>query len=119
MNVFIRSAVAITILAAITGFARAQYIDDPHRNLQQPDYRQRGADLRDYPARYRSVEHHSVWHRGERMNRDDWERARPVDWRSYALPAPPAGHDWRELGGAFICAGIADALIFNIMIHQP
>jgi Ni/Co efflux regulator RcnB len=65
--------------------------------------------------------HHNEWHKGARMNHDDWQRGEQVDWHSRHLRQPPRGYEWREVDGNYVLAAVATGLIASVIIasSQP
>jgi Ni/Co efflux regulator RcnB len=78
---------ALTTLSAVmfTGMAIAQ--DDHH-----------DADHHDTYVK------HDEWKKGAHMKDEDWQRAQPVDYRTYKLRRPPSGYEWRQVDGNFVLA---------------
>ena len=60
--------------------------------------------------------HH--WRRGERVGYNDWNSARPVDYRQHHLRKPPRGYEWRESNGQYILAAVATGLIVSILLNS-
>jgi Ni/Co efflux regulator RcnB len=58
--------------------------------------------------------HH--WNNGERMGRNDWSSAQPVDYRQHNLREPPSGYEWRESNGQYVLAAVATGLIASVII---
>ncbi|HEY5411362.1 MAG TPA: RcnB family protein [Caulobacteraceae bacterium] len=56
------------------------------------------------------------WRRGERMGRNDWSGAQPVDYRSHHLSRPRRGYEWRESNGRYVMAAVATGVIASIVL---
>ena len=56
------------------------------------------------------------WGRGQRMGYQDWQRARPVDYRQYNLRQPPRGHEWRRSDDRFVLVAVATGLIAAVIL---
>jgi Ni/Co efflux regulator RcnB len=65
--------------------------------------------------------HHKEWHKGARINHDDWNRGEAVDWHSRHLRQPPRGYEWREVDGNYVLAAVATGVIASVIIasSQP
>lgn len=61
---------------------------------------------------------HTEWHKGAKINQDDWNRGDQVDWRAHHLQAPRAGYEWREVDGNFVLAAVATGLIANAIVDS-
>src|SRR5580704_17230805 len=59
-------------------------------------------------------DHH--WRQGERMGRNDWATAQPVDYRAHHLRQPPRGYEWRQSNGQYVLAAVATGLIASIIL---
>jgi len=137
MKKLMHAALAATILLASTGLASAQpYQGQPYRGQQEQRYEQR-PDGRYEPRpdgrfiqrdgryveqqreehRYREVEEHEGWRRGQAIRHEDWDRGRRVDYREYQLREPPRGYEWREVNGAFVLGAIATGVIASILLN--
>jgi Ni/Co efflux regulator RcnB len=57
------------------------------------------------------------YNRGENIDRDDWSRAQPVDYRAQHLRAPPRGYQWREVNGQYILAAVATGVILSVILN--
>jgi Ni/Co efflux regulator RcnB len=60
--------------------------------------------------------HH--WSQGERMGPNDWNGAKPVDWRANHLSQPRPGYEWRESNGQYVLAEITTGTILSIIEHN-
>ncbi len=59
--------------------------------------------------------HHKDWKKGHRIQNDDWSRGEQVDWHAHHLRQPPAGYEWREVDGNYVCAN-NDGVIFSVVV---
>jgi hypothetical protein len=75
----------------------------------QRQYQQQGGWGQDQGAG-----HH--WQRGERMGQNDWNGARPVDYRAHHLRHPPRGYEWRQSNGDYVLAAVATGLIASAIL---
>ena len=102
MNVF-RKAIALSTVALVLSggmmFAQENHGNDPHAQHDNHVY----------------VEH-KEWHKGVRMNRDDWARGERVDYRTYHLNAPPRGYEWRQVDGNYVLGAVATGLIASVIV---
>ena len=57
------------------------------------------------------------YNRGERIDRNDWSRTQPVDYRSHHLRRPPRGYEWRQVNGQYVLAAVATGLIMSIILN--
>ena len=60
--------------------------------------------------------HHDEWKKGYHMKQEDWNRARPVDYRQYHLNAPPHGYEWRSVDGNYVLAAVATGVIASVVV---
>ena len=60
---------------------------------------------------------HQEWHKGAKINHDDWARGEQVDWHAHHLRRPPAGYDWRLVDGNYVLAK-DDGTIFSVVIAR-
>jgi Ni/Co efflux regulator RcnB len=58
---------------------------------------------------------HQEWHKGAKINHDDWGRGEQVDWHAHHLRRPPNGYEWRYVDGNYVLAN-NDGLIFSVVI---
>jgi len=79
----------------------------------QPD---RGYSDRGYDSQ-RSYQVVHSYNRGERIERDDWSRGQPVDYRAHHLRRPPRGYEWREVNGQYVLAAVATGVILSILLN--
>lgn len=143
MKQILHAALAATILVGSSGLASAQpyqgqpyqgqsYQDQRHEQRYEPrpdgryeprpdgHYVQRdGRYVAPYREehRYREVEEHEGWRRGEAVRHEEWDRGRYVDYREYQLREPPRGYEWREVNGAFVLGAIATGVIASILLN--
>ena len=52
------------------------------------------------------------------MGYNDWNGARPVDYRQHRLRRPPRGYEWRESNGRYVMVAIATGLIASIILNN-
>lgn len=58
------------------------------------------------------------FHRGGYLPYEYRQRGHYVDWHAYpGLYAPPAGHQWVNVGGDFLLVALATGLIVNLLMH--
>jgi Ni/Co efflux regulator RcnB len=57
------------------------------------------------------------WHRGGRIERNDWNRGQRVnDYHRYHLSRPPRGYEWRRVDNNYVLAAAATGLIASIIL---
>ena len=61
-------------------------------------------------------DHH--WRQGERMGRNDWATAQPIDYRAHHLRQPPRGYEWRQSNGQYVLAAVATGLIASMVLNS-
>ena len=99
MNNLKKPLAALTLTAVFsTGAAFAQGHDDHHD---------------DHHDGYKE---HKEWHKGARINHDDWNRGQQVDWHSHHLQSPPRGYEWRQVDGNYVLAAAATGIIAATII---
>ena len=59
---------------------------------------------------------HDEWKKGYHMKQEDWNRARPVDYRKYHLSPPPHGYEWRSVDGNYVLAAVATGVIASAIV---
>jgi Ni/Co efflux regulator RcnB len=59
---------------------------------------------------------HDEWKKGYHMKQEDWNRARPVDYRQYHLKPPPHGEEWRSVDGNYVLAAVATGVIASAVV---
>src|ERR1700733_13877250 len=59
---------------------------------------------------------HDEWKKGNKIAPNDWQRARPVDYHTYHLSAPPRGYEWRSVDGNYVLAAAATGLIASAIV---
>lgn len=69
----------------------------------------------DHPDQHQQYVKHSEWHKGAKINHDDWGRGEQVDWHAHHLRKPPAGYEWRVVDGNWVCAN-NDGVIFSVVV---
>jgi Ni/Co efflux regulator RcnB len=50
------------------------------------------------------------------MKSEDWNRARPIDYRQYHLSPPPHGYEWRSVDGNYVLAAVASGVIASAIV---
>ena len=95
---------ALTLLAAPLSGAFAQGWNDRH-----DDHR---------PAMtMHDNDRHSDWHKGGRIERQDWNRGvRVTDYNRYHLSRPPRGYEWRRVDNNYVLAAAATGLIAGLVL---
>ncbi len=111
MKTFVLAVAATALL--VGGVANAQ----PDRGYNgQPDRGYNGQPGQGYNGQHSYRVVHS-YNRGERIDREDWSRGQPVDYRSHHLRRPPRGYEWREVNGQYVLAAVATGLIMSILLN--
>jgi Ni/Co efflux regulator RcnB len=59
---------------------------------------------------------HDEWKKGYHMKSEDWNRARPIDYRQYHLNPPPRGYEWRSVDGNYVLAAVASGVIASAIV---
>jgi len=59
---------------------------------------------------------HDEWRKGYHMKSEDWNRARPIDYRQYHLNPPPHGYEWRSVDGNYVLAAVATGVIASAIV---
>lgn len=59
---------------------------------------------------------HDEWKKGYHMKQEDWNRARPVDYKQYHLSPPPHGYEWRSVDGNYVLAAVATGVIASAVV---
>jgi Ni/Co efflux regulator RcnB len=59
---------------------------------------------------------HDEWKKGYHMKSEDWNRARPIDYRQYHLSPPPHGYEWRSVDGNYVLAAVASGVIASAIV---
>ena len=59
---------------------------------------------------------HDEWKKGYHMKSEDWNRARPIDYRQYHLKPPPNGYEWRSVDGNYVLAAVATGVIASAIV---
>ena len=47
---------------------------------------------------------------------EDWNRGERVDYRTYHLPPPRSGYEWREVDGNYVMAAVATGIIASTIV---
>jgi Ni/Co efflux regulator RcnB len=95
MNSFKKTLSALALVAVLgtAGIALAQH-DDNHAGYVK----------------------HDEWHKGAKINQNDWNRGAQVDWHAHHLQSPPRGYEWREVDGNYVLAAAATGIIAATII---
>jgi Ni/Co efflux regulator RcnB len=75
---------------------------DGRWNDRRPDYNARGPEF----------------HRGGYVPREYRDHRYVVNYRTYNLYRPPAGHEWVQVGADYVLIAIASGLIANIILNH-
>jgi Ni/Co efflux regulator RcnB len=59
---------------------------------------------------------HDEWKKGYHMKPEDWQRAHPIDYRTYHLKPPPRGYEWRSVDGNYVLAAVATGVIATAVV---
>ena len=59
---------------------------------------------------------HTEWHKGAKINQDDWNRGEQVDWHAHHLQAPRSGYEWRQVDGNYVLAAADTGIILSTVI---
>lgn len=59
---------------------------------------------------------HDEWHKGAKIQQEDWNRGQQVDWHAHHLRQPPRGYEWREVDGNYVLAAVATGVIASAII---
>ncbi len=76
----------------------------------------------DHPDDHHDADHHDnyvrhdEWKKGYHMRSEDWNRARPIDYRQYHLQPPPHGYEWRSVDGNYVLAAVATGVIASAVV---
>jgi Ni/Co efflux regulator RcnB len=111
MKTLLIAATALTILASpLAALAQPDRHDDRNNAMMQHQDDHHGG-----PAMMMKGPAHHDWHKGDRFDRNDWNRYERVDYRRYHLKAPPRGYEWRRVDNNFILAAAATGLVASII----
>jgi Ni/Co efflux regulator RcnB len=108
---------ALTLLVAPLSEAFAQngnrgWNDNRHDN-NRPNAMMMHRDNDRHDNGYR----HHDWHKGGRIDRNDWNRGQRVsDYRRYHLQRPPRGYEWRRVDNNYVLAAAATGLIMGLVL---
>lgn len=58
---------------------------------------------------------HRGWHKGDRVDRDEWRRWEYIDWRHHHLHEPPPGYEWRRCGDQYFQIAISTGHIGAVL----
>lgn len=108
MKPFVRTIVIPTLALTLAGLP--VFGQDHHDDQHQQDQHKNTHYV-----------HHQEWHKGARINHDDWNRGETVDWHAHHLRQPPRGYEWREVDGNYVLAAVATGVIASVIIasSQP
>jgi Ni/Co efflux regulator RcnB len=96
----IRKVIAVTTLAvAFSSFGAVSFAQDHPQDGPHSSYVK-----------------HSEWHKGAKIQQEDWNRGAQVDWHAHHLTAPRAGYEWREVDGNYVLAAVATGIIASTII---
>jgi Ni/Co efflux regulator RcnB len=115
---------AILSLAATAAVAQERSYSDAWRSNGQQGQDRHDGDSRDGGqygqrqgwGREQSEGYH--WRRGQRMGYDNWNNARPVDYREHHLRRPARGYEWRESNGQYVLGAVATGLIISTIYNS-
>jgi Ni/Co efflux regulator RcnB len=110
MKRFLASAMALALVVGSAGIASA----DPRGDHN--DRGQQGDNGRGNNGHHYGNQNHN-WRRGQRMERQDWDRGNRIDYREYHLSRPQRGYEWREIDGNYVLAAVATGVIFSIIAN--
>jgi Ni/Co efflux regulator RcnB len=74
-------------------------------------------DHRGPPPGAHGYDHHG-WHKGGRVDRDEWRHGHRVDYRAHHLRRPPRGYEWREVNGDYVLGAIATGVIADLLLNN-
>jgi Ni/Co efflux regulator RcnB len=95
-------------------------VRDDRRELReaQRDAREARRDLRDARRELQASRYDARVRRGAYIPRDYRARAYVVnDWRGHRLSAPPANHQWVQVGADYALIAVATGLIAHLVMH--
>jgi Ni/Co efflux regulator RcnB len=58
---------------------------------------------------------HEEWHKGAKIQDQDWSRGEHVDYAQHHLRAPPRGYEWRMVDGNYVLAAVATGVIASVV----
>ncbi len=106
-----RLVIAAATLCLLSGTAAIAQNRDNRFDHNQHDNRQN--NMRDNNNHGPS---HPNWRKGGRIERNDWNRGRRVDYRSHRLQAPPRGYEWRQVDNNYVLAAVTTGIIASIIL---
>jgi Ni/Co efflux regulator RcnB len=122
MKRLISVALALSMVAGIAGTAIAKdhdRHDDRHDDGRGPPGDYRGHDRGpDRESRGHDNGRHLGWHKGGRVDRDEWRRGERINYRTYHLRRPPRGYEWRRVDGDYVLGAIATGLIVDLLLNN-
>ena len=110
------TAAAIALLAGSLAAAEAQ---PGNNNRNDNRYDNRSNDHRNDvrgAGNNNRFDNRRNWRKGGRIERNDWNRGRRVDYHTRKLQRPPRGYEWREVDGNYVMAAMATGLIASIIL---
>jgi Ni/Co efflux regulator RcnB len=117
MKRLLTAALALGMVAGLAGAASAQDRHDGYHDNGRgpPDNRGHG---RDHDRGYDNHRRHQDWHKGGRVDRDEWRRGERIDYRTHHLRRPPRGYEWRQVDGDYVLGAIATGLIVDLLLNN-
>lgn len=97
-----------------TGFALALIIGNVGIAAAQP--RDDHGPQEEHHDDHAPPPHH--WAKGQRIEKEDWDRGQHIDYHEHHLRAPPRGYEWREVDGQYVLAAIAGGVIASVILNQ-
>lgn len=110
LRTLVVAAATAALLAGASAAAADQYGDHQRGGASQDQHQQAGW------GQDQGGDHH--WRQGERMGRNDWTGAQPVDYRAHHLRHPPRGYEWRQSNGQYVLAAVATGLIASAIVNS-
>ena len=107
----IRTPTSSALRALVLAAATAALLASASVAVAQPRDYQRGGWAQDQGG-----DHH--WRQGERMGRNDWSSAQPIDYRAHHLRHPPRGYEWRRSNGQYVLAAVATGVIASMVLND-
>ena len=114
MKKFLIAATALALMAPLAPAFAQDHRDDRRDDRPSTMMMQRHDDHRDGNAMM--MRQHHDWRRGDRFDRNDWNRYERVDYRRYHLRTPPRGYEWRRVDNNYVLAAVATGVIASIII---
>ena len=112
MKKILIAATALTLLASpLTAMAQDRH--DDRRDDRNNSMMMQNHD--DHRGNAMMMNAHRDWHKGDRFDRNDWNRYERVDYRRYHLRTPPRGYEWRRVDNNYVLAAVATGVIASII----